>query len=69
MAMAFSSIEIVLGGLSVNVHTELTYPDAIDDLCARTLSVFKEAVATAKANDIDITVMSLHTDFADPDDD
>ena len=68
MAMAFSSIEIVLGGLSVNVQTELTYPDAIDDLCARTLSVFKEAVATAKANEIDITVMSLHNDFSDDED-
>jgi hypothetical protein len=69
MAMAFSSVEIILGGLSVNVQTELTYPDGLDDLTARTLAVFKEAVATAKANDIDITVMSLHTDFADPDDD
>jgi hypothetical protein len=64
---AFSSIEISLGGLTVNVQTELSYPDAIDDLCARTLSVFKEAVATAKANDIDITVMSLHTDYSDDD--
>jgi hypothetical protein len=68
MAMAFSSVEIVLGGLSVNVQTELTYPDAIDDLCARTITTFKEAVATAKANDIDITVMSLHTDFSDDED-
>jgi len=68
MAMAFSSIEIILGGLSVNVQTEVNYPDAIDDLCNRTLTVFKEAIATAKANDIDITVMSLHTDFSDDDD-
>jgi len=68
MAMAFSSVEIILGGLSVNVQTELNYPDAMDDLCARTLNVFNEAVATAKANDIDITVMSLHTDFSDDDD-
>jgi len=65
MAMAFSSVEIILGGLSVNVQTELAYPDGLDDLAARTLSVFKEAVATAKANEIDITVMSLHTDFSD----
>ena len=68
MAMAFSSVEIILGGLSVNVQTELTYPDGLDDLAARTLSVFKEAVATAKANEIDITVMSLHTDFSDEED-
>ena len=65
MAMAFSSVEIILGGLSVNVQTELAYPDGLDDLAARTLSVFKEAVATAKANEIDITVMSLHTDFSE----
>jgi hypothetical protein len=68
MAMAFSSVEIILGGLSVNVQTELAYPDGLDDLAARTLSVFKEAVATAKANEIDITVMSLHTDFSDDED-
>ena len=67
MGIAFSSIEIILGGLSVNVQTEINYPDAIDDLCNRTLTVFKEAIATAKANDIDITVMSLHTDFSDDD--
>ena len=65
--MAFSSVEIILGGLSVNVQTELTYPDGLDDLVSRTLTTFKEAVATAKANDIDITVMSLHTDFSDYD--
>jgi len=65
--MAFSSVEIILGGLSVNVQTELTYPDGLDDLVSRTLTTFKEAVATAKANDIDITVMSLHTDFSDDD--
>jgi hypothetical protein len=66
--MAFSCVEIILGGLSVQVQTELTYPDGLDDLTARTLATFKEAVATAKANDIDITVMSLHTDFSDDED-
>jgi hypothetical protein len=68
MAMAFSCVDITLGGLTVQVQTELTYPDAMDDLCARSLNVFKQAVATAKANDIDITVMSLHTDFSDEED-
>ncbi len=67
--MSYSSIEMRLGGLIVNVQTDLAYPDAIDDLCARTLSLFKEGVATAKENDIDITVMSLHTsDYGDDDD-
>lgn len=58
-----------LGGLMVNVQTDLAYPDAIDDLCARTLSLFKEGVATAIANDIDITIMTLHTsDYGDDED-
>ena len=53
----------------VNVQTDLAYPDAIDDLCARTLSLFKEGVATAIANDIDITIMTLHTsDYGDDED-
>ena len=39
--MAFSSVEIILGGLSVNVQTELTYPDGLDDLVSRTLTTFK----------------------------
>ena len=61
--MAFSSIEIRLGGLWVSLQTELIYPDGIDDLTARALFVFKEGVALAKANDIDITVMSLMTGY------
>ena len=59
--MAFSSIEIRLGGLWVSLQTELTYPDGIDDLASRALLMFKEGVNTAKENDIDITVMSLQT--------
>ena len=53
--MAYTAIEIRLGGLVVVVSTELAYPDGIDDLCARTLNVFKESLSSAKANDIDIT--------------
>ena len=64
--MAFSLVEIRCGGLSIAVQTELAYPDGLDDLCARSLTLFKEGVATAKANNIDITVMSLHTsDYGD----
>lgn len=67
--MAYSGIEIRLGGLVVSVHTEMTYPDGLDDLCARTLTLFKEGVQTAKDNDIDITTMTLHTsDYGDEDD-
>ncbi len=67
--MAYSGIEIRLGGLVVSVHTEMAYPDGLDDLCARTLTLFKEGVQTAKENDIDITTMTLHTsDYGDEDD-
>jgi hypothetical protein len=66
MAMAYSAVEIRLGGLVVSVSTEMAYPDGMDDLCARTLSIFKEGVTTAKSNDIDITTMTLHTsDYGD----
>ena len=61
--MAFSSIEMRLGGLSISVQTELNYPDGLDDLTARTLVLFKEAMNTAKEQNIYITVMSLLTGF------
>ena len=61
--MAFSSIEIRLGGLWVSIQSELTYPDGIDDLTSRALMMFKEGVNTAKENNIDITVMSLMTSY------
>lgn len=67
--MAYSSIEIRLGGLSVNTSTELTYPDGLDDLCARTLSLFKEGLITAKENGIDITVMTILSDYGDDSED
>jgi len=67
-AMAYTHIELRCGGLVVNIETELAYPDAMDDLCNRTLNLFKEGVLVAKENDIDITVMSLHTsDYGDED--
>ena len=67
--MAYSGVEIRLGGLVVSVHTELNYPDGLDDLTARSLIIFKEGVELAKKNDIDITTMTLHTsDYGDEDD-
>jgi len=67
--MAFTQIDLRCGGLVVNIQTELTYPDAMDDLCARTLNLFKEGVLVAKENNIDITTMSLHTsDYGDEED-
>ena len=67
--MAYSGVEIRLGGLVVSIHTELNYPDGLDDLTARSLIIFKEGVELAKKNDIDITTMTLHTsDYGDEDD-
>ena len=64
--MAYSAIEIRCGGLVVSVSTELAYPDAMDDLCARTLNLFKEGAAVAKENDVDISNMRLiTTDYGD----
>lgn len=64
--MAYSSIEIRCGGLAVSVGTELAYPDAMDDLCSRTLNLFKEGAAVAKENGVDISDMRLiTTDYGD----
>ena len=64
--MTYSSIEIRCGGLSVAISTELAYPDAMDDLCKRTLDLFKEGAAIAKENDVDISNMRLiTTDYGD----
>ena len=68
--MAFSVVSITLGGLKVEVQTDLAYPDHLDDLCARSLTMFKEGIQTAKAHEIDITTMALHTsDYLDDEDD
>ena len=64
--MTYSSIDIRCGGLSVSVQTELAYPDAMDDLCSRTLGLFKEGATIAKENGIDISNMRLITsDYGD----
>jgi hypothetical protein len=62
----YTHIAIRCGGLVVEFGTETEYPDMVDDLANRTLSVFKETLAHAKANDVDITNMRLITsDFGD----
>lgn len=64
--MSYSQIEMRCGGLVVTVSTELNYPDAMDDLCARTLNLFKEGAAVAKENEVDISNMRLiTTDYGD----
>ena len=64
--MAYSQIEIRCGGLQVVIQTELTYPDAMDDLCTRTLTMFKEGLNHAKENGIDVSDMRLiTTDYGD----
>ena len=66
----YTHIEIRCGGLLVAFGTETEYPDLVDDLAARTLTMFKESVAIAKENGIDITDMRLITaDYGDDDDD
>ena len=67
--MAYSGVEIRLGGLVVSVHTELNYPDGLDDLTARSLAMFKEGIQFATENNIDITKMTLYTTDSDDEDD
>ena len=63
---AYSQVSIRMGGLSVELGTETAYPDMVSDITHRALEVFKEAVATAIANEIDITDMRLiTTDYGD----
>ena len=59
--MAYSATEIQIGGLTINISTELSYPDIMDDLCNRALALLKESVLIMKLNNIDVTVMSLQT--------
>ena len=63
---AYSQVSIRMGGLVVEIGTETAYPDMVSDITNRCLETFKEAVATAKANEIDITNMRLITsDYGD----
>ena len=65
----YSQIAIRCGGLIVELGTETEYPDMIDDLTNRALSVFKEAITAAKDNGVDISNMRLITsDYGDDDD-
>lgn len=67
---SYSQITIRCGGLVVELGTETEYPDMVDDLTNRALSVFKEACQTVKANGVDIANMRLITaDYGDDDDD
>ena len=57
----YSQIAIRCGGLTVELGTETEYPDMIDDLTNRALSVFKEAIVSAKENGVDVSNMRLIT--------
>jgi len=57
----YSQIAIRCGGLTVELGTETEYPDMIDDLTNRALSVFKEVIVSAKENGVDIGNMRLIT--------
>lgn len=66
----YSHIAIRCGGLTVELGTETEYPDMVDDLTNRALSVFKEAFKSAVENNIDISDMRLITsDYGDDDED
>lgn len=62
----YTHMEIRCGGLIVQIGTETEYPDLIDDLANRVITVYKEAMAHAKENGIDVSDMRLITsDFGD----
>lgn len=66
---SYTQIEIRCGGLLVQLGTETEYPDLVDDLANRALTMFKETMATAKENGIDVSDMRLiTTDYGDEED-
>jgi len=67
---SYTHIELRCGGLVVQIGTETEYPDLVDDLANRAIMVYKEAMAHAKENGIDISDMRLiTTDYGDEEDD
>ena len=59
-------MEIRCGGLIVQIGTETEYPDLIDDLANRCVSIFKESMNHAKESGIDVSDMRLITsDYGD----
>jgi hypothetical protein len=63
---SYTQIEIRCGGLVVQLGTEIEYPDLIDDLSNRALNAFKDSMAHAKENNINIADMRLiTTDYGD----
>jgi hypothetical protein len=62
----YTHIEIRCGGLVVQIGTETEYPDLVDDLANRALTVFKDTMAHAKENGVDVSDMRLITsDYGD----
>lgn len=62
----YTHMEIRCGGLIVQIGTETEYPDLVDDLANRVIAVYKEAMAHAKENGIDVSDMRLITsDYGD----
>lgn len=58
---AYSQVSIRMGGLCVDIGTETSYPDMVSDITHRCLETFKEALASATANGIDVGNMRLIT--------
>lgn len=61
-------LTISLGGLSVSIESETTYPDALDDLSARIQILFDNSIIRAEASGIDIMDFQM-TPFLDDDED
>ena len=62
----YTHISIRCGGLSVEMGTETEYPDLVDDLANRALTLFKETMVDAKNNGVDVSDMRLITaDYGD----
>ena len=57
----YSQVSIRMGGLSVDIGTETSYPDMVSDITHRCLETFKEALATATEHGIDVSNMRLIT--------
>lgn len=59
--MSYSQVSIRLGGLEVELGTDLQYPDMVTDITNRCLSTFLEAMDKAKESGIDVSNMRLIT--------
>jgi len=65
--MAYASIS--LGGLTVTIDNDATYPDALDDTTNRVKAMFSEALIICQENDIDPVDAMFVPDLEDDEED